>query len=87
VQFGFLLEDRPGSIKEVTDIIRKYHARLVSIMTTYSKAPHGHTYTCIRAFNVNRETLPQLKKELSEKAKLLHMVDLREGTREMYATK
>ena len=26
-----LVEDRPGSIKELTDILRKYHARLLSI--------------------------------------------------------
>ena len=31
VQFGFLLEDRPGSIKEVTDVIRHHDGRLASI--------------------------------------------------------
>lgn len=34
VQFGFLLEDRPGSIKEVTDVIRHHDGRLASILTS-----------------------------------------------------
>lgn len=86
VQFGFMLEDRPGSIKEVTDIIRKFHCRLVSIMTTYEKAPHGYRFAYIRAFNVNRDKLADLKKELNDAAKLLYTVDLKEGVRETYAS-
>ena len=86
VQFGFMLEDRPGSIKEVTDIIRKFHCRLVSIMTTYEKAPLGYRFAYIRAFNVNRERLADLKKELNEVAKLLYTIDLKEGARETYAS-
>jgi acetoin utilization protein AcuB len=85
ILFGFLLDDRPGSIKEVTDIIRKYNARLISIMATYSRAPEGFRYVYIRAYRIDRETLPDLKNELAEASKLLYMVDLRDGRRETYA--
>ena len=34
---ALLLEDRPGSIKEVIDIIRNHGGRLVSILSTYEK--------------------------------------------------
>lgn len=81
-----MLEDRPGSIKDVTDIIRRFHCRLFSIVTTYDKAPHGHRFVYVRAFNVNRERLPELKKALGETAKLLYTVDLKEGVRETYAS-
>ena len=57
LQLGFMLEDRPGAIKEVTDVIRQYDARLISLLTTYDKAPHGYRYAYVRTFNVNRETL------------------------------
>ncbi len=83
--FGFLVEDRPGSIKEVTDILRKYNARLLSIMATYSRAPENYRYVYIRAYRVDRVTLPDLKKDLAETAKLLYMVDMRDGQRETYA--
>jgi acetoin utilization protein AcuB len=85
VLLGFLLEDRPGSIKEVTDILRKYNARLLSVIATYSSAPEGFRYVYIRAYRVDRATLPDLKTELANTAKLLHMVDLRDGKRETYA--
>ena len=86
VLLGFLLEDRPGSIKEVTDVLRKYNARLLSVMATYSRAPEGFRYVYIRAYRVDRATLPDLKAELADTAKLLYMVDLRDGKRETYAT-
>jgi len=84
IQFGFLVEDKPGSIKQITDIIRKYEARLVSIMSSYEKAPEGYRYLYVRAFNVSREHLEELKMELREKARMLYMVDLRDNTREIY---
>ena len=61
ILFGFELEDRPGSIKEVTDIIRKYGERLVSIVSTYETASEGFRHVYVRAFNVDRDTLPQLE--------------------------
>lgn len=85
IQLGFLVEERSGSIKEITDIIREYHARLISVMTAYEKAPRGYRYLYIRAFNINRERLPDLMTTLRDKAKLLYMIDLRDGKRETYA--
>jgi len=86
VLFGFLLEDRPGSIKEVTDVLRKYNARLLSVFATYARAPEGYRYAYIRAYRLDRATLLDLKTELANTAKLLYMVDLRDGRRETYAT-
>jgi acetoin utilization protein AcuB len=89
VQFGLLLEDRAGSIKEVTDILRKHNARLVSILSSHDKSPEGYRHVYVRAYNVDRAMLPKVKEEirevLKEKAKLLYMVDHRENKREIYA--
>jgi acetoin utilization protein AcuB len=84
VQFGFMIEDRPGSIKELTDIIRKYNARLCSILGSYEKAPEGYRLVYIRAFNVDRDKLDQLEEELKAKAKMLYMVDHRENRRKIF---
>jgi len=84
LQFGFLLEDSPGSIKEVTDIIRKYDGRLVSILSSYEKAPEGLRYVYVRSFDIDRDVLPRLKEELKAAAKMLYMVDHRENKREIY---
>jgi acetoin utilization protein AcuB len=84
VQFAFLLEDRPGSIKEVTDIIRFYGGRMASILSSYEKAPEGHRYAYIRMYDVDREKIVQLKEDLKKKAKMLYIVDSRENKREIF---
>lgn len=42
------VEDRPGSIKEVADIIRKYGFRLQSILTSYEGVKEGYRDLVIR---------------------------------------
>lgn len=84
VQFAFELEDRPGSIKEVTDVIREYGARLVSILTSYDRVRPGYRHVFVRAYDVNRAELEELKKRLSAKAVLLYTVDHLENKREIY---
>jgi acetoin utilization protein AcuB len=84
--FGFMVEDRHGSIQEVTDVIRQFHCRLVSILTTYQRAPIGYRFVHIRTFNLDRGKLPELKEQVGLKGKLLYVVDLRDKTRETYAS-
>lgn len=85
IQFGFLLDDRPGSIKEVADIIRDFNGRMVSILTSYEKAPAGYRWGYIRMYGIERSSVQNLKVKLQEKAKLLYMVDHRENKREIYS--
>ncbi len=84
IQFAFLLEDRPGSIKEVADVIRKYGGRLASIMTSYEGVPEGLRKSYIRMYGVDRFKLQDLEQELREKAKILYIVDHREERRQIY---
>ena len=42
------IEDRPGSIKEVADIIRKYNFQLQSILTSYEGVKEGYRDVVIR---------------------------------------
>jgi acetoin utilization protein AcuB len=85
VTFGIQVEDTPGSIKAVTDIIRNFGGRLVSIVTTYETAPQGHRQVYVRAFNLNRSTFPELVQELQNTARLLYTVDHRDNKREFYS--
>jgi acetoin utilization protein AcuB len=87
IHFAFLIEDRPGSIKEVADVIRKYGGRMTSILSSYERAPSGHRHVYIRAYEVDRERLPALKEELRKVSKkFLYMVDHRENKREIYVS-
>jgi acetoin utilization protein AcuB len=84
IQFGMELEDRPGSIKEVTDVIREYGGRMASILTSYNMAPEGFRRVYIRMYGIDRFKLNRLKEALKEKARLLYLVDRREVQRETF---
>ena len=78
------LHGRPGSIKEVADIIRKYGGRMVSILSTYQRVPNGYRKVYIRMYGVERQRLPDLKKDLRGKSTLLYVIDHRENKREIF---
>ncbi|MGQ9750491.1 CBS and ACT domain-containing protein [Desulfosoma sp.] len=84
VQFAFEIEDRPGSIKELTDIIRAAGGRIASILGSYDRAPSGSRHVYIRAYGLDRTTIEDLKEALTKKAKMLYMVDHRENRREIF---
>ena len=84
IQFGMEVTDRPGSIKDVADIIRKYDGRMASILTSYDMAPKGCRRVYIRMYGIDRFKINNLKEALREKALLLYMVDRREINRETY---
>lgn len=81
IQLAFLIEDRPGSIKVLTDIIREYGGRLLSILTSYDRAPEGFRNLYLRVFAINRKKLWALKQALESRARLLYMIDHRENVR------
>jgi len=84
IQFAFQLEDRPGSIKEVADVIRKFGGRMVSILSSYEEVPEGYRKVYIRMRSIERPNLQKLREELSRTAALIYMVDHRENLREIY---
>lgn len=84
VQFAFQIEDRPGSIKDLTDIIRKRGGRIASILSSYERVRSGFRIVYIRAYDIDRPTMIQLQEELKQKALLLYIVDHRENKREIF---
>ncbi|MGD9137832.1 MAG: CBS and ACT domain-containing protein [Desulfobacterales bacterium] len=87
IQFGIQVEDRPGSIKEVADVIRSFGGRMVSILTSYDDVPEGYRKVYIRMRRIERSELQKLIQELESKAGLLYMVDHTENDREIFAEK
>jgi len=81
IQFAFRVEDRPKVLMELTDIIRSYEGRLVSLYSTNENVAEGYRHVFMRAYRVDREKLERLKEDLAEKATLLYVVDHRLSTR------
>jgi len=84
IQFAFQVEDLPGTIKDVCDIIRHYGGRMVSILSSYEHVPKGYRKVFIRMYGVERDKLPQLEADIRKKATLLYVVDHRENRREIF---
>jgi acetoin utilization protein AcuB len=84
LQLAFLAPDQPGSIKQLTDEIRAYDGRLLSILSSYDRVPEGSRKIYIRAYNLERERLPELLAKMRTKARLLYLVDHRYNRREIF---
>jgi acetoin utilization protein AcuB len=83
LQIGFQLENRPGSIKEVTDVMRRYGCRLISVLSTYDDK-YGQRYVYIRAVHCDRRQMEEMKRKLRSTANMLYLVDFREEAKEYY---
>jgi acetoin utilization protein AcuB len=84
IQFAFQIEDKPGSIKELADVIRAFGGRMISILTSYDSIPDGFRRVYIRMQGVDRSKISDLKDELGKKGELIYMVDHRDNTRKIY---
>ncbi len=84
IQMAVQLEDRPGSIKRITDTVRDAGGRMVSILTSYENVPEGFRKVYLRFFDLNRRQLETVKENVLKIAKLLYIIDHRENTREIY---
>jgi acetoin utilization protein AcuB len=84
IQYGFEVEDCPGSIKKLTDIIRSHGGRITSILTSFEGAPYGYRKAYIRMCGIDRFRLRSLNEALKENATLNYVIDRPEVGREIY---
>jgi acetoin utilization protein AcuB len=84
LQLGFVAEDRPGCMREITDNIRKHGGRVAGIMSSNQDSPEGYKHVCVMAFDLDSEDVAQIKRQLEDKARMLYMVDRRLNRREIY---
>ena len=70
LQFGVEIKDRPGAVKEVTDLIRVHGGRVVSITTHHEDAPEGFLNVYIRCKEIENEEA--LLAELEAEVRVLY---------------
>jgi len=76
--------DRPGSIREIADVIREHGGRMVSILSSYDNVPEGYRKVYIRMYDIDRPRLQKLQDELIATTRLLYLVDHRENKRVIF---
>jgi len=75
VQFAFNLEDRPGSIKEVADVIRAGQGQMVSILSMSDSAEEGYRQVFIRIKKISEEKLKKMTQNLERDFVLLYVTE------------
>jgi acetoin utilization protein AcuB len=73
VQFALRLEDKPGLIKEVVDLLRSKGARFVSLLTSYTSAQEGYRDIYLRVKNLSPEAIEAAEKELAIPHEVLYI--------------
>jgi acetoin utilization protein AcuB len=84
IQLALFVADRPGSIKEITDIIRANGGRMMSILTSYDNAPRGYLRVILRLHGIDRDRFQKMRQIIANKASLLYWVDHRNNMRDIY---
>jgi acetoin utilization protein AcuB len=75
IQYAFEVEDRPGTIKALSDTIRSFDGCIGSIMTSYEGVTDGYRRAYIRMYGIDRFRLNDLNKALKGIATLVYVVD------------
>ncbi len=79
VQFALRLEDRPGLIKEVVDLLRARGARFVSLLTSYTSAREGYRDIYLRVKNLPPEAVAAAREELASLYEVLYVIQEGKG--------
>jgi acetoin utilization protein AcuB len=74
VQYALRLEDKPGLIKEVVDVLRSKGARFVSLLSSYATAREGFRDVYIRVKNLSADAALAAKEELAGRYEVLYMI-------------
>jgi acetoin utilization protein AcuB len=72
-QFALNLEDRPGSIKEVVDVMRLHGGRLVSVLSVYENADPGYRKVYLRVAEMPEHRLTALIQDLERDFPLMYL--------------
>jgi acetoin utilization protein AcuB len=84
IQIALELVDRPGCVKEITDMIRDYGGRVGTVFSTRERAKKGHRQAYIRVYDIDRPSLSRLKEVLRENVKMLYIINHREKISEIF---
>lgn len=84
VQIAIQLQDNPGSIKEMRDIIHQFNGRTASVLSSSENSPEGFINVYLRIYDIDRKTIPSILDEMKKHGTLLYVIDHKENTRQIF---
>ncbi len=79
IQIAFEMEDSPGSLNKLLNLIREQGGRIVSVLTSHENMPEGKREVYIRLMDMPDNELNELVENLKKEFKILFVIkeDLR----------
>ncbi|KUJ96418.1 MAG: CBS domain containing membrane protein [Desulfonauticus sp. 38_4375] len=74
IQMGFTLENKPGTLKAVLEVLKQHNARITSILSSYEKPVPGKRQVFIRIQDMEKSEENKLKEELEKNFELLYWI-------------
>lgn len=81
--FAFTLQDKPGLIKNLTEIIRSSGGRLCSVMTSYDDIEDGYRKVFFHTFDIEPQQFDAVVEKLHVSGDLYYAADLSRGLRRL----
>lgn len=85
IHIAIMLEDRPGSIMEVANIVRELGGKMTSILTSYKRCRPNYRRVYFRVYDIDRNVTDRLIDQIGRIAQMLYMVDHRENKRKIFS--
>ncbi len=82
--FAFMLQDKPGIIKYLTDMIRNSGGRLSSIMTSYDDIEEGFRKVFFHTFDIDADKYERLVEKFYGTGNLLYAADQSSNSRRIF---
>ncbi|MGD0216295.1 MAG: CBS and ACT domain-containing protein [Desulfobaccales bacterium] len=82
VQFALRLEDRPGVLREVADLMRAKGGRLLSLLSCYLSPEENLREVYVRVKNLSPEAVAAIQAELAARFEVLYVIQERRGAGE-----
>lgn len=82
IQMQIIIEDKTGSLKDITDLIRKYGGRVSSLLSDFDQVEKGFRRANIHIYDIDQDNIEAMKKDISDKGKITYFISHLQNIRE-----
>jgi acetoin utilization protein AcuB len=86
LQFGMLIEDKPGAISNPAQEVWAAGGRIASILSTTDRTPAGYRRLYLRAYGLGPQQKARLKQKLMDKGGMYYLIDQEKNERELISS-
>jgi acetoin utilization protein AcuB len=83
LQFGMLIEDKPGAIANAAQEIWNTGGRIANILSTMDRTPSGYRRLYIKAYGISPQQRAGLKQRMQKKGSVYYFIDQEKNHREL----